>query len=202
MSATERLVLACAASTPLTDAVDRPIAIDSGIPSIRAPTAMARPLPGISASDGWGTHIPQRFRSAAPRLSNNQLPSEKSRAPPMNPVAVARIDPLSRDSETSSSVRTATRTPAPKPMTMAINRCGSRCVYPTSAPMNRPDPATSPIRPAKIQVAIQAPLDGARAIDAGFIGWLHRMRLDSEGDGRIILASPLRPASVASKCSC
>ena len=106
---------------------------------VQIPSAPLKPLVRAISGNGtstagdlgfrfWGTHIPQRFRSAAPRLSNDQLPSEKSRAPPINPPPVARIDPRSPDSETSSRVRTATRTPAPKPMTLAINRCGSRPV--------------------------------------------------------------------------
>ncbi len=44
--------------------IDRPITIDSGMPSSRAPTAIARPLPLSSASDGcWS---PERLRCFAP----------------------------------------------------------------------------------------------------------------------------------------
>lgn len=42
----------------------RPIATESGMPSGRAPTAMAAPLPSASLSDGC--RPPERFRCFAP----------------------------------------------------------------------------------------------------------------------------------------
>ena len=48
-----------------------PIAIDSGIPSSRAPTAIASPLPGCSDSDAcW---VPDRFLCRAPCRDSTQL---------------------------------------------------------------------------------------------------------------------------------
>ena len=46
-----------------------PMTTDSGMPSSRAPIAIAVPLPCCSSSDGWAApgFAPERFRCRAPR---------------------------------------------------------------------------------------------------------------------------------------
>src|SRR4051812_9968247 len=56
-----------------------PMTTDSGTPSSSDPTAMARPLPLSSASDGC--RLPDRLRCLAPCRARNQLAAVKADAP-------------------------------------------------------------------------------------------------------------------------
>ncbi|QCR22091.1 hypothetical protein C1N53_06880 [Pontibacter sp. SGAir0037] len=70
-----------------------PSTIDSGIPSTKAPTARASPLPASSCSEGC--RPPDRFRCFAPFFASNQLAPEKITAPQKKPMAVAIKPPCS-----------------------------------------------------------------------------------------------------------
>lgn len=89
--------VACTARGPPAEAAESPIAIDSGIPSMSAPTAIANPLPGISDSVGCATHSPHRLRRAAPRCSSLQLIVENTNAPRRKPPAVTAVEPRLRN---------------------------------------------------------------------------------------------------------
>lgn len=108
--------------TPRPPSIDRPMTIDSGIPSSTAPTAIAVPLAPFSLAGGWH---PERLRWRAPRCDSHQLASVYTAAPPRKPSAVEANPPVWKACSISSKESAEIRTPLPKAMTAAIRRCGT-----------------------------------------------------------------------------
>ncbi len=127
---------------------ESPITMDSGVPSSRAPVAIASPLPFVPFSVSCLTQAPQRFRCLAPRFASSQLATQNTVAPPRKPQIVGCNPPAWKDFSIRSTESTAISTPPPKPMTAAIRRCGSSMKNASAAPMSRPEPASNPHKQA------------------------------------------------------
>src|SRR3954462_10608211 len=132
-----------------------PMAIDSGIPSSKAPTAIANPLPSLSCSDGcWS---PERLRCFAPFFERYQLANVYTTDPLTKPSAQAANPPRLNASSIKSKASAEINTPLPNAMMAATVLCLMLEKYPIPAPTNNAEPPNNPQRSDSNDVGIFDP---------------------------------------------